>query len=203
MASERRRARLKIEEQATPPRLLPARANHGQLAFHGLRQGYPPSTHAIGSQCPLARRVLTVEAGIEPFAAEAEAVLKLLEDHRSRELVAVPAILSAPATSSTKLPVHGPDAAALRQALIEERKLAIVYTDRKAQTTKRTIWPLEAADFGPNGAMLAWCEKRKDFRNFRFDRITAITLLPERMPALRAVLSAFAAIKIERSDSEW
>lgn len=30
--------------------------------------------------------------------------------------------------------------------------------------------------------MLAWCEKRDAYRNFRFDRILNIEVLPERYP---------------------
>ena len=88
-------------------------------------------------------------------------------------------------------PAHRLDIRALRQALIHEWKLSIAYTDAKGRATKRIVWPLDVQDHGPNGAMLAFCEKRQDFRNFRFDRITELAIVQQKLNAPRRVTLAF------------
>jgi predicted DNA-binding transcriptional regulator YafY len=86
---------------------------------------------------------------------------------------------------------HRLDIHALREALIHEWKLGIAYTDAKGRATKRIVWPLDIEDYGPNGAMLAFCEKRQDFRNFRFDRITELAIVQQKLNAPRRVMLAF------------
>jgi predicted DNA-binding transcriptional regulator YafY len=83
------------------------------------------------------------------------------------------------------------DIHALRQALVNELKLRIEYVDAKGRTTKRVVWPLDVQDYGPNGAMLAFCEKRSDFRNFRFDRIGELKIIQKRFDTPRTVMLAF------------
>ena len=39
--------------------------------------------------------------------------------------------------------------------------------------------------------MLAFCEKRQDFRNFRFDRITELAIVQQKLNAPRRVMLAF------------
>ena len=89
-------------------------------------------------------------------------------------------------TLAYRLDIH-----ALREALIHEWKLGIAYTDAKGRATKRIVWPLDIEDYGPNGAMLAFCEKRQDFRNFRFDRITELAIVQQKLNAPRRVMLAF------------
>jgi len=93
--------------------------------------------------------------------------------------------------SGQKTLAHRLDIHALREALIHEWKLGIAYTDAKGRATKRTVWPLDVEDYGPNGAMLAFCEKRQDFRNFRFDRITELAIVQQKLNAPRRVMLAF------------
>jgi predicted DNA-binding transcriptional regulator YafY len=95
-----------------------------------------------------------------------------------------------PSTRSGQAPAHHLDVHALRHALVHELKLSIGYTDAKGRATQCTVWPLDVEDYGPNGAMLAWCEKRADFRNFRFDRVTSLTVLHERADAPRTVMKS-------------
>jgi predicted DNA-binding transcriptional regulator YafY len=95
------------------------------------------------------------------------------------------------------------DIYALRQALIHELKLRIAYIDAKDRTTNRFIWPLDVQDYGPNGAMLAWCEKRPDFRNFRFDRIIEPAIIHKRFEAPRSVILAFyGSLRNVRDDAD-
>jgi len=50
------------------------------------------------------------------------------------------------------------------------------------QESSRTLWPLGMVGWGDHWTLLAWCEKRDAYRNFRFDRIQDIVLLPEHYP---------------------
>ncbi|MEM7281965.1 MAG: YafY family protein [Pseudomonadota bacterium] len=59
----------------------------------------------------------------------------------------------------------------IREAIRRKHKLALRYLDLKDQTTQRTVRPLGLVFFSPVWLLIAWCEKRKDFRNFRLDRI--------------------------------
>jgi predicted DNA-binding transcriptional regulator YafY len=116
-------------------------------------------------------------------------LLRKLEAWRRQEILATPVML---APKAGRLPVEGLDREALKAAIRDERKLSIAYVDGKGRATERVVWPLSHTPFGPAGAMLAWCEKRGGFRNFRFDRIRACRLTDERMPTPRAVLLRLA-----------
>ncbi|MDD4912113.1 MAG: YafY family protein [Sideroxydans sp.] len=70
----------------------------------------------------------------------------------------------------------------LRKACELRLKVTITYRDMKEQETKRTLWPLGMMGWGDHWTLLSWCEKRDAYRNFRFDRILDIVLLPEHYP---------------------
>lgn len=81
-------------------------------------------------------------------------------------------------------------AAEIHEALLNEHSLRIAYSDRKGADTRRTVWPIEFYSSGyEDGTVLAWCETRKDFRNFRTDRIRSMETL-ERYPVRRQLLLA-------------
>ncbi|WP_154222789.1 helix-turn-helix transcriptional regulator [Marinicella rhabdoformis] len=63
----------------------------------------------------------------------------------------------------------------LREFIRDQRKINMVYQDEKQQETTRTIRPLALLFFNPVWLLTGWCEKRNDFRNFRIDRIKAVT----------------------------
>jgi predicted DNA-binding transcriptional regulator YafY len=69
---------------------------------------------------------------------------------------------------------------ALRRAIRMEHKLEIEYTDGSDQPSRRTIWPFALAFFDRVRIVVAWCELRQAFRNFRTDRIVALTLTETR-----------------------
>ena len=75
------------------------------------------------------------------------------------------------------------DLSTVRQAIRAERKLQIVYVDEKGTETRRTIWPIVVAYYVQATLIGAWCELRRDYRHFRADRITALTVLDERYPS--------------------
>src|ERR1039458_7007340 len=59
----------------------------------------------------------------------------------------------------------------VRQAIVEHRKLHIDYSDSANRASKRVVHPLALYFWGATWSLAAWCESRKDFRNFRLDRI--------------------------------
>ncbi len=62
----------------------------------------------------------------------------------------------------------------IREHIRSQTKLKIKYADQQAHETKRVIHPLALFFFNPVWLLLGWCEKRKDFRNFRLDRIQSL-----------------------------
>lgn len=67
-----------------------------------------------------------------------------------------------------------------RRGIDERRKLRLVYTDAGGAGTERFVRPLCLAFWGPVWTAGAWCELRKDFRNFRADRMRAVELTDAR-----------------------
>lgn len=86
------------------------------------------------------------------------------------------------------------DIEALRRATREERAIAIGYVDQHDNATERNVLPLAIVYFDRALVLLAWCNLRDDFRNFRIDRIGQFTVLensfrPRRVPLLRDYLA--------------
>ncbi|QUT07601.1 YafY family transcriptional regulator [Sphingobium phenoxybenzoativorans] len=84
------------------------------------------------------------------------------------------------------------DMQALRRAIPERRKLAIVYGDEQGRTSERIVWPIHIGYFERVRLIVGWCELRGAFRNFRSDRIIEGNLLSERFaPSLRQLRRAW------------
>ncbi|HVT61630.1 MAG TPA: YafY family protein [Thermoanaerobaculia bacterium] len=60
----------------------------------------------------------------------------------------------------------------LRRAAAERRKSRFTYTRPDGASSTRVVWPLGLFYWGAVWTLLAWCEMRNDFRNFRLDRIS-------------------------------
>jgi predicted DNA-binding transcriptional regulator YafY len=75
--------------------------------------------------------------------------------------------------------------ALIRQAIRSERKLEITYRDLNGSETTRTIWPFAVGFFERARIVAAWCERRRDYRHFRTDRIAALTVTDVRYPRRR------------------
>lgn len=82
----------------------------------------------------------------------------------------------------------GVDLGIVRRAIRSERKLAIVYRDERGAETARTIWPFALGYFERVRLVVAWCELRQGFRNFRSDRIVGWIETAERYPRRRHAL---------------
>jgi predicted DNA-binding transcriptional regulator YafY len=137
--------------------------------------------------------MLTARFADDDQAHSARRIFAALEDMRASTLDGKMIVLgpeAEPGTARARAVAHCLDTHALRHALIHELKLSISYTDGKKRATKRIVWPLAVEDYGPQGAMLGWCERREDFRNFRFDRITELAIIQQRFEAPRNVMLA-------------
>ena len=64
----------------------------------------------------------------------------------------------------------------LRHAINERRKLHFDYEDEAKRSTRRTVRPLGLYFWGSAWILAAYCELREDFRNFRADRISKLTI---------------------------
>lgn len=62
----------------------------------------------------------------------------------------------------------------IRSAIQQHSKLKMAYQDRTNEAATRKIRPLGLYFWGEKWTLLAYCESRKDFRNFRLDRICQI-----------------------------
>jgi predicted DNA-binding transcriptional regulator YafY len=66
-----------------------------------------------------------------------------------------------------------------REATQSQHKLALSYGDAQGRNSQRTVWPLGSFFWGAVWTLVAWCEKRQDFRSFRLDRIQSIQALAD------------------------
>ncbi|PZR87349.1 MAG: transcriptional regulator [Stutzerimonas stutzeri] len=96
--------------------------------------------------------------------------------------------LFAPAYCKDSAVVDQVDAAAIRAAIRNGRKLDIAYRDEAGAESRRMIWPIGMTFFDRVRVVIAWCELRQAFRHFRTDRIAELTAREERYPARRADL---------------
>jgi predicted DNA-binding transcriptional regulator YafY len=71
---------------------------------------------------------------------------------------------------------------AVREAIGSRSVLRLDYRDSGGKPSERDVWPLALYYWGRTWTIGAWCETRKDFRNFRVDRIADIEALARRYP---------------------
>lgn len=89
-----------------------------------------------------------------------------------RETLESVALFSLP---SANKPPWTIDFSEIRRCIRERFAVRITYGDEAGAQTERVVRPLALAFFGPVWVMTGWCELREDFRNFRLDRIGALT----------------------------
>lgn len=80
------------------------------------------------------------------------------------------------------------DPGMLRRSIRAGQKVRLHYRDRQGYTTERITWPIAIGYMESRRLLIAWCELREDFRQFRLDRTLNIECLPERYPARRSDL---------------
>ena len=88
------------------------------------------------------------------------------------------------ANSRPPMPILGQ----VRQAMRTEKALQIAYADEAGNPSERTIWPVQLAYYEGKQTIAAWCCLRAAFRNFRTDRIVALTVTEERYGKRRLAL---------------
>ncbi|GGE43958.1 transcriptional regulator [Primorskyibacter flagellatus] len=66
---------------------------------------------------------------------------------------------------------EGLDLALVRQAIREERKLALFYRDAQGEESERIIRPIALIYYSETANIVGWCELRGDIRHFRPDRV--------------------------------
>lgn len=64
----------------------------------------------------------------------------------------------------------------VRNCIRTRQKIMLEYCDEAKNTTTRIIWPLGLVFFNPVWLLISWCETRRDFRNFRLDRIQSLSI---------------------------
>jgi predicted DNA-binding transcriptional regulator YafY len=64
----------------------------------------------------------------------------------------------------------------IRQAILQKRKIDVQYLDAKDRFSQRRVWPMGLYFWGATWTVIGWCETRKDFRNFRVDRMRAVDM---------------------------
>jgi predicted DNA-binding transcriptional regulator YafY len=74
--------------------------------------------------------------------------------------------------------------ASLREAIDQQHKVWMAYTDFSQEQTERIVRPLGLFFWGNAWSVTAWCELRKGFRNFRLDRVREFRGLDERFESL-------------------
>lgn len=71
--------------------------------------------------------------------------------------------------------VHG----TLRRACELSQKVRVVYYSKDEVVTERIIWPLGIIGWIGRWTLLAWCELRQDYRNFRLDRFRSLEIMDD------------------------
>ncbi|WP_295642802.1 YafY family protein [uncultured Methylibium sp.] len=142
-----------------------------------MRAGYdlPPLMFGAEEAKALVASVRLAQPRLDPeLAQRAEAALSKIV-----------AVLPAPARAAAEslalyAPVPAFDAATrehlltLRHAAESRAKLRLRYVDLQGRASVRVVRPLGCFLWDAAWTLAAWCELRKDFRNFRVDRIASI-----------------------------
>ena len=87
-----------------------------------------------------------------------------------------------------QMPADGLDIALARAWARKGHKVALVYRDKDGEVSERIVWPVAIAYFDAARILIAWCELREGFRDFRADRVVSAEFLDERFPARPADL---------------
>jgi len=67
----------------------------------------------------------------------------------------------------------------IRSAIKKKNKIRLSYKRVDGLRSKRIVWPLGLFFWGKVWTMVAWCESRNDFRQFRIDRIEQLKLMSD------------------------
>ncbi|OEE59135.1 DNA-binding transcriptional regulator [Enterovibrio norvegicus FF-454] len=99
----------------------------------------------------------------------------ILPEHLKAQIEAFPLAVPAFHVESD----HAARGDVLRAAASEKSKVRIEYETGEKVTSKRVIHPLGQVYWGKVWTLVAWCELRDEYRNFRLDRIKSVAVLDE------------------------
>jgi len=119
-------------------------------------------------------------------AAQALAKIDAVLNASGKDAMRAPTVSSGPPVQ--EFPVNAVPLTSLRAAIRGQCKLRIAYLDAQGEPSNRVVWPVVLGFLDNVRILGAWCEKRRDFRSFRTDRIAASDETGERYPGARAVL---------------
>lgn len=140
----------------------------------------------LGAQWVMERGDAALARGARDLVAKLEAILP----GDMRHLVDSSGLLAA--GTAAGIEPDAIDLQALRRAIPERRKLRLLYRDEQGRASERIVWPIHIGYFERVRLIVGWCELRGAFRNFRSDRISEATVLPERFtPSLRQLRRAW------------
>lgn len=71
----------------------------------------------------------------------------------------------------------------LNKAASDRRLIQFDYAREDGERSSRKVRPLGLYFWGGVWTLASWCEMRKDFRNFRVDRIAGLQILDQQFPA--------------------
>lgn len=107
------------------------------------------------------------------------------------------------ATSYGPSPIMGADAPLVRQAIREERKMLLNYSDAAGEVTSRLIMPIALVYDVEAQMIVAWCELRNAFRRFRTDRVQSCSLVNERFHGKGDTLRRLWQTHLGFRNGEW
>jgi predicted DNA-binding transcriptional regulator YafY len=127
------------------------------------------------------------DAALAKAALDLIAKIRASVPERLRPYVVEPASATPPAWQQL---ADGLDMGRLRAHIHAGRKLGLHYRDENGRESERVVWPVTVGYFDTVRHLIAWCELRSDFRNFRTDRVASAEFLLERYPERPGALRA-------------
>lgn len=88
----------------------------------------------------------------------------------------------------------------LFDAVERRAKVRFLYRKPEHEEESRTVHPLGLFFWAPSWSLLAWCERRDDFRSFRLDRLRELTVVAETYEPVKGRTLEDYLRKIERED---
>ena len=81
----------------------------------------------------------------------------------------------------------------IRQAISQRRLITIEYSDVHEQTSVRELEPLGLVFWGASWTLASWCKLRQNYRSFRLDRISSLTISDTQIKNEEHTLQQFQA----------
>ena len=127
----------------------------------------------LGAQWVINRGDLQLSKAAQDLLSKIESSVP----ERLRPYIAEPAAKVIPAWERSNDKI---DLGLVRNAIHNQRKMLLDYSDAHSRATNRIIWPIMLGYYETTRIICAWCETRKDFRFFRSDRIVTASVLEDR-----------------------